>query len=84
MENLSEALLLLLVGMTTVFCVLIIVIALGKGLILFVNKYIPEAVKEKQPSEINKRPTLAQITAITKAIETITQGKGYIINIEKK
>lgn len=84
MENLSEALLLLLVGMTTVFCVLIIVIALGKGLILFVNKYIPEAVKEKQPSETNKRPTLAQITAITKAIETITQGKGYIINIEKK
>lgn len=84
MENLSEALLLLLVGMTTVFCVLIIVIALGKGLILFVNKYIPEAVKEKQPSEANKRPTLAQITAITKAIDTITQGKGYIINIEKK
>lgn len=84
MENLSEALLLLLVGMTTVFCVLIIVIALGKGLILFVNKYIPEAAKEKPSSEANRRPTPAQITAITQAIETITQGKGYIINIEKK
>ena len=44
MENLNTALLLMVVGMTTVFAILLIVIYLGKGLILLVNKYAPEAV----------------------------------------
>ena len=38
MENLNTALLLMVVGMVTVFCILLIVIYLGKGLILLVNK----------------------------------------------
>ena len=38
MENLNTALLLMVVGMTTVFAILLIVIYLGKGLILLVNK----------------------------------------------
>ena len=36
MENLNTALLLMAVGMVTVFCILLIVIYLGKGLILLV------------------------------------------------
>ena len=44
MENLNTALLLMVVGMTTVFAILLIVIYLGKGLILLVNKYAPEEV----------------------------------------
>ena len=39
MENLNTALLLMVVGMTTVFAILLIVIYLGEGLILLVNKY---------------------------------------------
>ncbi len=84
MENLSEALLLLLVGMVTVFCVLLIVIFMGKCIVLFVNKYIPEVVKEKQAPVSNNNPTPSQVSAINQAIAMITNGKGYVINIEKK
>jgi Na+-transporting methylmalonyl-CoA/oxaloacetate decarboxylase gamma subunit len=39
MENLNTALLLMVVGMATVFAILLIVINLGKALIALVNKY---------------------------------------------
>ena len=42
MENLNIALLLMVVGMATVFAILLIVIYLGKCLIALVNKYAPE------------------------------------------
>ena len=44
MENLNTALLLMVVGMATVFAILLIVIYLGKCLIALVNKYAPEEV----------------------------------------
>lgn len=44
MENLNTALLLMVVGMATVFAILLIVINLGKSLIALVNKYAPEEV----------------------------------------
>lgn len=44
MENLNTALLLMVVGMATVFAILLIVINLGKALIALVNKYAPEEV----------------------------------------
>lgn len=34
----------MIVGMTTVFAILLIVINLGKGLIVLVNKYAPEEI----------------------------------------
>lgn len=42
MENLETALLLMVVGMATVFAILLLVIYLGKLLISLVNKYAPE------------------------------------------
>ena len=47
MENLNTALLLMVVGMATVFAILLIVINLGKALIALVNKYAPEEVTPK-------------------------------------
>lgn len=48
MENIETGLLLMVVGMTTVFIILLIVIALGKGLIALVNKYAPEETAAKK------------------------------------
>ena len=48
MENIETGLLLMVVGMTTVFAILLIVIYLGKGLITLVNKYAPEEVIVKK------------------------------------
>ena len=45
MEYLNEALKLMVVGMATVFAILLIVIYLGKALIAVVNKYVPEEVQ---------------------------------------
>ena len=49
MENIETGLLLMVVGMTTVFAILLIVIYLGKGLIVLVNKYAPEEIIAKKP-----------------------------------
>ena len=49
MENIETGLLLMVVGMTTVFAILLIVINLGKGLIVLVNKYTPEEIIAKKP-----------------------------------
>ena len=38
----------MIVGMTTVFAILLIVINLGKGLIVLVNKYAPEEIIVKK------------------------------------
>ena len=53
MENLETAFLLMVVGMATVFVILLIVIYLGKLLISLVNKYAPEeVVPAKQASRV--------------------------------
>ena len=70
MENLETALLLMVVGMATVFAILLLVIYLGKLLISLVNKYAPPI-----PGNI--------VAAITAAVNVVTQGKGKVTKIEK-
>ena len=55
MENIETAILLMVVGMATVFVILLIVIYLGKLLITLVNKYAPEEVAGKTTREIDRR-----------------------------
>ena len=78
MENLNTALLLMVVGMATVFAILLIVINLGKALIALVNKYAPEEVTPAKAAEsiilstaMFKRPACCVITA---AIAAKTNG----------
>lgn len=88
MENIEIGLMLMGVGMTTVFIILLIVIYLGKGLIVFVNKYAPDEIPKKQFLSSN-RPFSADtisaptLTAIVSAVSIATQGKGKVIKIEK-
>lgn len=71
---------LMAVGMTSVFVVLVIVIYLGKGMIAFVNRFFPEnealAVK-KSDDDANHR------LAIDAAVALITNGKGKVDSVEK-
>ena len=67
MENIETAILLMVVGMATVFVILLIVIYLGKLLITLVNKYVPGNI----------------LAAITAAVNVVTQGKGKITKVEK-
>lgn len=85
MENLSTALLLMVVGMSTVFLILLIVIYLGKLLISLVNKYAPaEEVPVKQQVAPKLVPISGQVlAAITAAVNVVTQGKGKVVKVEK-
>lgn len=92
MENIETGLLLLVVGMATVFAILLLIIYLGKGLIALVNRFAPEeAITKKELSA--KLQTAARAldgvsdqttAAIVSAISIVTGGKGKVIKIEKK
>ena len=84
MDNIPEALKLLVVGMVTVFLILLIVINLGKALIAIINKIAPE-------EELKKQPAVAKVAAvdgltksvIEEAVNQLTAGKGHVTNIQK-
>lgn len=68
--------------MITVFFILLLIVVIGNVLIRLSNKYIPaEVVKEKNPR--TGTDTGAVYTAIEKAIEQVTQGKGKVNSIKK-
>lgn len=74
---------LMLVGMVTVFAVLLIIIYLSKGLIALVNKIAPEEeVKHKQtPAAQTVSPEIMQV--IQQAVSQVTGGKGTVAKVEK-
>lgn len=87
MEIIGEALQLLVVGMLTVFVILLIVIFLGKGLIALVNKYAPEEqVPQKKVAAMGSvaTPVDAQTKSIIDAaVSQLTGGKGVVSKIQK-
>lgn len=80
-EKLTEALLLMAIGMLTVFAVLLIIILLGNLLIKSINKFFPEEVKPvMQPVQAVDQQVQE---AINKAILAISGGKKSAQSIEK-
>ena len=84
LEGFSGALVLMMIGMTVVFTVLLLVIWLGNILITVVNKYCPE---EEQPKALqtNSNNIIDPLTseAIAKAVAQLTGGKGKVESITK-
>jgi len=77
----SNAFLLLGIGMITVFVVLSIVVFSGQLLITLINKYAPDPVKDSKlivPLISNK-----EIAVLTAVVVHVTKGKGKIESIEK-
>ena len=88
MEFLGLAIQLMVVGMVTVFIILLIVIQLGKWLIQAVNKFAPpETVATKTvptAQTIDAQTIDAQIMSVLQAaINEITGGKGHIKKAER-
>jgi oxaloacetate decarboxylase gamma subunit len=81
----STGLLLMIVGMGTVFCVLGLVVATGKFLILSVNRFHPAIIETSHISSViaGEDSSGAKIAAITGAVDVITGGKGRITHIER-
>ena len=86
-NDIYGAIQLMIVGMLTVFSILIIVILLGTLLIKIVNKYAPEEVQTKK-TVASANNAVQQIDATVKAvidatIDKITGGKGRASKITK-
>lgn len=83
MSNFQLALLLMVVGMVTVFIILLIVIGLGQALISLVNKVAPE---EEAPTKKKQAPAPIPanvLAAINAAVTVVTHGKGKVSKVEK-
>lgn len=86
-DNFSEAIQLMIVGMLTVFSILLIVIVFGTLLIKLVNKYAPEEVQNKKAVAAANN-AVQQVDATVKAVidatvAQITGGKGRVTKITK-
>lgn len=84
-ENIQTGLLLLVVGLPTVFLILLLVIALGRVLIWAVNKYAPAEAVTKISPVITQATSIAssKVSAIISAVNVVTNGKGKVTKIEK-
>ena len=83
MENMNEALSLLVVGMIMVLLILFLVVVVGNAVIRITNRYIPVTQKvdaEGSAKSINSK----KMAAIVAVVDTITQGKGRVNSIKKK
>lgn len=86
MENLGIGLQLMIVGMSTVFLILLIVINGGKLLIKLVNMIAPEevAAAKKQVQAANPTQVDASTMAILQeVVKQITGGKGRVESAKK-
>lgn len=79
----------MIVGMTTVFLILMIVIYLGKAMIALVNKYAPEeaTLKRQAPGAVAASTagnlSSQDTAAIVAAISIATGGQGKVTKIER-
>lgn len=83
LEGFSGALVLMMIGMTVVFIVLLLVIWLGNILITFVNKYCPEEEQPKAQQTTSNIIDPFTSEAIAKAVAQLTGGKGKVESITK-
>ena len=81
-SNISNAFLLLIIGMITVFIVLLLVVIAGKILIRLVNKYAPEQVSKRvlRPSDALDPRIIAVMSGV---VDHVTHGKGVLVSIKK-
>lgn len=87
MGSLETGFMLLAIGMSTVFFILLLIIFLGEKMILLINHFVPETVITLSKSADNaSRGTqdAGKIAAISAAIHVVTKGKGKVVEIHKQ
>lgn len=84
MENLNEALSLLIVGMIMVFIILSLVVVIGNMVIKLTNRYVPVVEKSVDGGRTIKSTDSKKLAVIASVVEFITQGEGRVDSIQKK
>ncbi|MBP5197215.1 MAG: OadG family protein [Bacteroidaceae bacterium] len=85
MENLGIGFELMIVGMCTVFLILLIVINGGKLLIKVVNRIAPEEVKAAKQTVAEQSGNVdpSTMAVLSEVVKQLTQGKGRITSVKK-
>lgn len=86
MDNLGIGLQLMIVGMSTVFMILLIVIYGGKLLISVVNRIAPEEVAAAKKTVAAQTPAAVDpstMAILSEVVKQITGGKGHIESAKK-
>ncbi len=83
MENIGTGLMLMVVGMVTVFVILLILIYVSRYLITVVNRIAPAEAPERKASAMAPTADAGALDAIKEAVRILTAGKGQVIKIEK-
>ncbi len=85
MENLGIGFELMIVGMCTVFLILLIVIIGGKLLIKMVNRIAPEEVKAAKQTVAEQSGNVdpSTMAVLSEVVKQLTQGKGRITSAKK-
>ena len=84
MENIGIGLELMVVGMSTVFLILLIVIGGGKLLIKAVNKFAPEeVVAQKKVATATAAIDGTTMEVLRKVVSQLTHGKGHLTEAKK-
>ena len=83
-DDFSTALMLMAVGMITVFAILALIVTFGNILIKIVNKYFPdEVLKETLATSVSTGIDSKKIAAITAVVDITTGGRGKVNSISK-
>jgi len=83
-STINNALVLLAIGMITVFLILALVVISGNILIKIVNKYAPEPSKKLiRASRLVTGTAPEVLAAIAAVVETVTSGHGKVDSIQK-
>lgn len=84
-EGFNTALMLMAVGMITVFLILALIVTLGNILIRVVNKYFPEEVIGKA-FDVSDSGSIEpkKLAAITAVVHIATRGKGNVKEIKRE
>jgi Na+-transporting methylmalonyl-CoA/oxaloacetate decarboxylase gamma subunit len=82
-ENFDQAWVLLGVGMLTVFFILLLVVILGNGIILFINRFFFEPLSNLSSQNSNEI-SHSKMAVIVAAVKQVTGGKGKVVKIQRK
>ncbi len=84
-EDFSTAVLLMAVGMVTVFVILALIVVFGNWLILIVNKYFPQPVRSviSQADAPSHEIDSKKLAAIVSAVDIVTKGRGKVESVKK-
>ncbi len=83
MENMNEALTLLVIGMVMVFVILFLVVGVGNLVIAITNRTISETTPAKG-ADRGQTIQPRKLAAIAAVVDVITRGKGRVDSIEKR